>query len=370
MIKFFDAQKIYSRIEDIEDILAESGASRVMLVTGKQSYELSKAKVILDKILIRYSVVRHFEFRLNPELIDLVDGAETVNDFKPDVLIAVGGGSVIDTAKLILTLQSNYEDAKMTVEGQRELLERNCMFIAVPTTAGSGSECTHFAVAYVGSTKYSVAHKSLLPDIVILDPTLTYSMSAYLSAVTGMDALSQAIESYWAIGATNESKSYAKRAIENILEVFPKVINSPDAMSRKKMQQGAYNAGRAINISKTTAPHSLAYILTYLYNIPHGHAVALTLPFFFEYNMDEYYSTEQTRKNLCSIMNCKTIKEGSEKLEHIIIQAGLETKLSNLGASNKNDICKIVSGVNLERLNNNPRYISEKDLTTAIEHIW
>jgi len=370
MIKFLDAQKIYSRIEDIEDILADSGASRVMLVTGKQSYELSKAKRVLDKILIRYTVVRHFDFRLNPVLIDLVDGAKTVSNFKPDVLVAVGGGSVIDTAKLILTLQSNYDDAKRTVEGQRELLERNCLFIAIPTTSGSGSECTHFAVAYVGCTKYSVAHKSLLPDKVILDPTLTYSMSSYLSAVTGMDALSQALESYWAIGATKESKSYAKSAIKNILEVFPKVIYSPDAISRKKMQQGAYNAGRAINISKTTAPHSLAYILTYLYDIPHGHAVALTLPFFFEYNMDEYYSSEQTRKNLCKLINCKTIKEGSEKLKQIIIQAGLETKLSKLGASNKNDISKIVSNVNFERLNNNPRYISEKDLITAIEHIW
>jgi len=227
--------------------------------------------------------------------------------------------------------------------------------------------------------KYSVADQSLLPDYVILDPKLTWTMSPYLTAVTGMDALSQAIESYWAVNATQESQAFAARAIKFILEVFPEVVHRPTPSLRRKMMEGSHLAGKAINISKTTGPHAISYVLSTLYNIPHGHAVAITLPHFFEYNLKTgdalnlgYSITKlkQTRLGLLNQLKCETLNEGREKLGQLALVAGLELKLSKLNTPKADEADQIVDNVNTERLGNNPKFISKIILKQIIDKIW
>src|SRR5207248_4789041 len=126
--------------------------------------------------------------------------------------------------------------------------------------------------------KYSVCHEFLLPDIAIVDPILTHKMSPRLTAITGMDALSQAIESYWSIHSTEESKGYAREAIRIIVDQLPKAVNEPTNDSRLAMARASHLAGKAINVTRTTAPHALSYALTSRFGVPHGQAVSLTLP--------------------------------------------------------------------------------------------
>ena len=128
---------------------------------------------------------------------------------------AVGGGSVIDTAKMIKIFSANKGNPESYIRGEKEIEKSGPPMVAVPTTSGTGSESTHFAVVYIGKTKYSLAHKEhVLPEYAIVDPKFTYCLPKRITAETGIDALGQAIESYWAVGSTDESKGYAREAIK------------------------------------------------------------------------------------------------------------------------------------------------------------
>lgn len=236
-------------------------------------------------------------------------------------------------------------------------------FIAAPTTAGSGSEATAFAVVYKGKKKFSLVHLSLLPEIVILDPVLTYSLPAYQTAVTGMDAFAQAIESYWSRDATTESKEYAAKAItlcnKHLLNV---VKNGNDETGRREMLEAANFAGKAINITRTTGPHALSYFLTANYNVPHGQAVALFLPLFFIYN--------SPGSDLCSLIGAIEYTEASQLVEQLMKEAGLATTLAELGIRYENVSEALLDEVNEERFANNPVAFDREKLKLLLtEHI-
>ena len=209
--------------------------------------------------------------------------------------------------------------------------------MCIPTTAGTGSEATHFAVIYVDGKKKSIASQQLLPDVVILDPQLTDNMPAYVSACSGFDALSQAIESYWSRAATPLSQLYAAMAIEVLLVELPQAVNSNSRLARDKMQMAANWAGKAINISKTTAPHAMSYVITQEFGIPHGHAVALTLGKFF--TLHEKYcnvnigaflagqSLDQITVDLYVLLGVNNANEACHKWYEIMSICGLETSI-------------------------------------------
>jgi alcohol dehydrogenase class IV len=284
-----------------------------------------------------------------------------------DTIISVGGGSVIDLAKLVYA--SATSDIYSVIERGVSALPENILHIAIPTTAGTGSEATHFAVVYQDKTKYSVAHQSLLPNIAIVDPQLTMSMSLQLTATTGLDALAQAIESYWSVNSTDESIRYSRKALELIIPNLEQAIREPSRDSREGMASGAHYAGKAINIAKTTAPHALSYFFTSYFGIPHGHAVALTLGAFLKFNaavsasnVTDARGDKYVRATIGEIRNylqSSTIDEAADFVQKIMYSAGLVTRLSDIGFKGSDiDLC--VQSVNFERLNNNPRKITEE----------
>lgn len=378
MIKLNCSQLIYNKLEDLKRILGNLKIRRVFLVTGRKSYEESKSKQRLDLLLKNFITTRFQVCQSNPRLENILKGAKIFGSFRPDLIMAIGGGSVQDTAKLLSIIPDQLETANEIIMGRIKPKPRSIAFVSIPTTSGSGSEATHFAVVYKDEIKYSVASEYLIPDYVILDPTLTWSMPPYITAVTGMDALSQAIESYWAVGATKESKLFAHEALSTILPVFPEVVMKPNPDSRYKMLMGAHLAGKAINISKTTAPHAMSYIISTLYNIPHGQAVALTLPYFFEYNLNTSGNYNRginetiisdIRANLCKLFDCKDVSEGKRKLIRLIKNSGLKTNISELGDCDRRYFSKIIDGVNTERLINNPKTITKQNLNILLESI-
>jgi alcohol dehydrogenase len=215
-----------------------------------------------------------------------------------------------------------------------------------PTTSGSGSEATHFAVIYRQKIKYSLVHYSLLPRLVILDHSLTYSLTAYQTAVSGMDSFSQAVESFWSINATEESKQLAVESIMIWQHSFLKAVLQPDADSRNKMLWASHLAGMAINTTKTTGPHAISYYLTINHSVPHGQAVSLFLPVFFLYNTP--------LKELCSVLQVADEYEAISLIQEIMKNAGMAIKLSELGLKKEIIIDELLLHVNEERFDNNP----------------
>ena len=223
---------------------------------------------------------------------------------------------------------------------------------AIPTTAGTGAEATHFAVVYKNGVKHSIEADDILPDVAILYPPFTYSNNAYLTACTGFDALAQAIEAYWNPKATDESKQYSILAINMIYKQLPECIAHPEQMKlRDELLQGAYWAGRAINITKTTAPHAFSYEFTSKYGYPHGHAVALTFPFFLKLNGTQ---------DLFELLGL-SVERVTQQMEDYISSLGLSIKLSD-----SVDVARALHAVNLQRLSNNPVDVTP-EITSDLE---
>ena len=322
----------------------------IALVTGRSSYAKTGAADFLAPLLAGREIV-HLKTRSENPKADEVDSLLLALEGKKiDALIAVGGGTSIDTAKLLNLALSSGRSVRQLLEGvPGTVAPLPCL--AIPTTAGTGAEATHFAVAYDGEVKHSIGHEGFSPSHVLLLPELTASLSPYQTACTGFDALAQALESYWAKGATDESKRYAVRALR-LLKVLPEAVQSPTAAIRTSMLEGAYWAGRAIEISRTTAAHALSYVLTARYGVPHGHAVAMMFPYVFRLNNRAGFRAPLYRdyEFLGDIPR-------NRFLDSIGLQ-DFDSFCKERGITRRADLLR--EGVNLTRLANNPVPVDEE----------
>jgi len=362
MIKKFTNQEVNFGADCSSDYLkkrvSELAVRKILYVTGKDSFQQSGAMDFLRIHAMLKIEHRFSEFRANPNYNDLMNGLEYFQKVRPDCILAVGGGSVLDMAKLINFFGTTKIDPEGYLDGwwrpKTPFMMKLLPCIAIPTTAGSGSETTQFSVLYKNKIKHSVEHPAMIPDTVILNPELTTNMTPYLTACTGMDALSQGVESYWAVGATNESRIYAGKAIRLATAFLERAVKKPDAKSRKSMQEAAFWAGRAINISKTTICHALSYSITSHFGYPHGHAVGLLLPAVFEFHLKMGIVTT----GLIDCFDCGNHKNIPAFLRNLTESIGIICLKTFL----VKDIELIASEVNIERIGNNPVTLSPADL--------
>lgn len=338
-----------SSIKEFFFILQKYAPKRVFLVRGKKSYETCGAKSILYDFLatLHCDITEFYDFEENPKIEDLEKGLSLLRQSRSTIIIGIGGGSVLDMSKLLRFFYS------YSGEPMGKIFKKECELlplIVLPTTAGTGSEATQFSVLYKNKIKYSVEHEEILPDVAIIYPPFTYDNPRYLTACTGFDALAQSIEAYWNVNATKESDEYAKKAIKLLWSNLPLAVNFPTHEVRNKVSEGSYWAGRAINITKTTAPHAFSYPFTIYYGYPHGHAVALTFPFFFNLNLE----LNRIKKELDRELYKKKI-EFLQSVCNIPIKDYIELSLSlSLKKIDDLDLQLIIKSVNIQRLNNNP----------------
>lgn len=368
-------QRLYKHIrdDDLKDFVHRLSPKNIFLVTGKASFSKSGAKSFIESAINGFNYTRYCDFEENPKYEDVVSGISLYKKHSCDLVIAIGGGSVIDIAKLINIFSANPQKEYLNIINDNTLIvNKGKTLIAIPTTAGTGCEATHFAVVYHQKVKYSVSHEYILPDVVGLNHNLTITQPKYLSACAGLDALSQAIESYWSNNSTTESKEYAKEAILLLIGSLESRVLEPNEENIKAVSLGAYLAGKGINISKTTAPHAISYAFTSYFSIPHGHAVFLTLPAFIEYNshvstidIADSRGENYVRNNieiLCNLLGANSPLEAKNLLRELAKKIGIELSLSKLGIGNKEDMKLILENINIERLKNNPRKIETKQL--------
>lgn len=371
----------FGSINCLSLVLTKLPAKKIFLVTGKDSYVTSGAQCHLCQFLVDYEVTRFSDFDNNPKIEDVIKALEIFKRIRFDTVIAVGGGSVLDMAKLINFFGVNDLEPREYIRTKKNDVQKGKPLIAIPTTAGSGSEATSFAVIYVNQEKLSVDDELLLPDVAIVEPDLMMSLPKYITATTGMDALSQAIESYWNINSKEQSKGFARSAIELIIPNIVTAVTKPSASSRLAMARAAHLAGKAINITRTTVPHAISYPLTSYFGIPHGHAVSLTLPSILEYNAGvtendvlDVRGCEYVRKILNEIalfLGAKDIVGAKEKINKLMCKIGLETKLSLLGVKSEENIELIIAnGFNPARVKNNPRILKEDSLRKILYTIY
>lgn len=356
----------------ISKILKENRVKKILLVSGKESFSLCGAEKKIRNLKKNYEFLTINDFEVNPKIQDIKKALDFIEDNQIDLILSIGGGSVLDMSKLIKACYGRKDKLEEIVKGKERIKNCDIPIIAVPTTSGSGSEATHFAVAYIGKKKYSVASNFLLPDYICLDSSLSISSSPYQKSCNVLDAISQAIESSWAVSSNDESRELSFESLNLSMKNYKKFIFSKKASkSSQSMMEASHLAGKAINIAKTTSAHAWSYGFSSYFDIPHGHAVWLTLPKIYEIhskNKDRFFNDSRGKQHLSEIMNklnkilgINSNDEIESFFKQFLTSIGIEgdfRKLINLSRSQKK---LLLNSVNEERMMNNPIKFTDKD---------
>ena len=355
---------IENRYDIFDDWLVNSYIKSLLLVCGKNVmyHPLYKHICCLEETA-GIKVTQFSEFEPNPKFESVVKGVKTFIENECDSILALGGGSTMDVAKCI-KLFANMDHDRNYLEQRIE--ENNIPLMMIPTTAGTGSEATRYAVIYYNGVKQSITHEDCIPSMVFMDPSFLKTVDPYHRKSTMLDALCHSIESYWSVNSTDESKAYAREAITLILESKDSYLRNEN-VGNINMQRASQLAGRAINITQTTAGHAMCYMLTSIYGIAHGIAAALCVDRLWPYMIDhtedcidkrgEKYLVN-TLRELATAFDCDTPKEASEVFSYMIKELKIESpKIKNTG-----ELDQLVSGVASERLKNNPVALSKESI--------
>jgi alcohol dehydrogenase class IV len=369
-----NGQVHFSALGEVQSVL--TGQS-IFLVADSVAYAASGAEAILRPLLADRTVTVFDSFEPNPKLAEVEACAAALRETNADTLLAVGGGTAMDVAKLANWLVTQNAGKEEILRGVWESPRTPLPLIAVPTTAGTGSEATHFAVVYVDGHKHSVAHPLMRPSVAVVDGALSASSPPMLTAHSGLDALCQAIESVWAIGANETSLPFAREALELAWENLEAAVNAPTPAAREAMALAAHLAGQAINLTKTTVPHALSYTITSEHNLPHGAAVALTLGAALAFNSEvsekdclDARGPEAVRERMVMIysaMGARDAAEAARRFDALAKAIGCSTSLAEAGITEAVQMERICATVNVERLANNPRRLTPEDLRGLLQ---
>lgn len=290
-IKF--PKKVYSgenSLEQIKEIIADKAPENIFILSDQGVYQnhlLDGLLSILNSVSAKY--VADYDAPREPSVYDVTAYADKLKDINADMIIAVGGGSVIDMAKILSVAVTN-PDLIMDLRAPGAIKNQSITMVAIPTTSGTGAEATANAIFLYPEEdlKVGIISEYMIPDYVILDVSMTMGLPPALTASTGVDALCHALEAYISTLSNPFCKMLAKEALTLICSSITKAFhNGKDAEAREKMQLGSFYAGLCLTTSSTVAVHALSYPLGGKYHIPHGVSNAMLLPYVMEANEKE-----------------------------------------------------------------------------------
>lgn len=354
-------QNIIQGIDKLPQILKEINSKKLFLVVDS-SYPFLNIHETVEALEVKKVIFS--DFTPNPLYEQVCKGINLIKAEKCDSILAVGGGSAIDVAKCIKL-------AVLSKEGKDTIIPPlvskhvdtngvSIPFIAIPTTAGTGSESTHNAVIYYKGTKLTVTNDSILPDYALLELSVLNTLPSYQKKCTMMDALCQGIESWWSVNSTEESWKYSYQAIKLIMTNWRAYIFDNDTAAAANIMLGANYSGRAINITQTTAAHAMSYKITSLYKLPHGHAVAVNLPEIWQYMLWHMNKCLDTRGQeyladvfykIAFAMGVNTPLKAITLFREMMATMELQNPVA---INRKQELEKLTFSVNPVRLKNNP----------------
>lgn len=273
-------------IRDLAGLIAGKCIARLLIVTDPGIRKIGLLDPFLDDLqACRIEAAIYDQTVANPSVANVEDGLKMYREHQCEAIVAFGGGSPIDCAKGIAARLARPYKTMGQMRGLLKIRRKTVPIFAVPTTAGTGSEATIAAVITDPSTheKYAVTDISLIPHYAVLDPVLTQNLPPHITAATGMDALTHAVEAYIGKSNTRTTRQLSEKAasliFENLLHVFEE---GSDLIARENMQKASYYAGLAFTRAYVGYVHAIAHALGGMYGIPHGLANAVILPYVLE----------------------------------------------------------------------------------------
>ncbi len=305
------------------------------LVTYDEPYFCTLTASLADQLGQPQVLINNI--RPNPDFADLRNSCQQFADAISDdtVIIALGGGSVIDTAKVLAFSNTGFEPVRQFLEtGERQSDVRSYPIIAIPTTAGTGSELTHWATVWNTELqkKYSLAHHSLYPEYAIVDPELTLGIPKDLTVSTALDALSHSLESLWNHNTNPVSANHAVFAASEIIATLPLLINDLENIGlRARVTRASLLSGLAFSNTKTALAHSVSYPITLKYGVPHGVACSFSLPKILASVIGEDKECDQNLRRIFG----HNLHSAVIHLENFLNDLGVSTKVASYGIQQK-----------------------------------
>ena len=361
-----------SSTQDLKLFILNKFYKKIFVLAGYKSFTESGLKTFFSQTFKEKNFNFFFKRKPYPEYQELIKIIKSIENFNPDLIIAAGGGSVLDYAKIANSIEFNRNLDKDIISSEYKLKKKKTILLAIPTTAGSGAEVTSNAVIYINQKKYSIEGNSIKPDFFFLIPDFVKSASNIIKSSAGFDAIAQSIESLVSKGSNATSVAYAKKSLSISLDYFLKFLKKPTKENTCAMSFAANLSGKAINISRTTAPHAVSYPFTSSFKISHGHAVSLTLNKFMVFNYKNSthsnckFDLHERFKLLFKITKTKNIEDFNNYIKFIKINANLEDNFTKLGIDIENFMPKLLDETNDQRLKNNPVKITKKILKSLI----
>ncbi|MBN6069007.1 bifunctional acetaldehyde-CoA/alcohol dehydrogenase [Aggregatibacter actinomycetemcomitans] len=357
--------KIYFERDSIQYLQSMGGMERVVIVTDRTMVDLGFVEKIAHQITARGNHVTYQLFadvEPDPSIETVRRGTELIRNYKPDTIIALGGGSAMDAAKVMWLFYEQPEvDFRDLVQKFMDIrkrafkfpqLGRKARFIGIPTTSGTGSEVTPFAVITEGNKKYPIADYSLTPTVAIVDPALVITVPAHVAADTGLDVLTHATEAYVSILASDFTDGLALQAIKLVFEFLEKSVTEKDPEARERMHNASTMAGMAFANAFLGMNHSLAHKIGGRFHTPHGRTNAILMPHVIRYNGTRpektatwpkynYYKADVKYQDIARMLGlpCSTPEEGvrsyAQACYDLAVRCGIKMSFKEQGLDEK-----------------------------------
>jgi len=348
--------------------------NKVLVVLGRSAMRksgvLNRLTHLLTENNLKYIIYENIPSGPTVETVDT--GASLARKGSCNLVIALGGGSVLDTGKAISAMVANEGSVVdyQEIEGKgRKFQHKPIPFIAIPTTSGTGSEATRNAV--ITNTKLglkkSIRDPWLIPEVALVDPELTLSLPPHITAICGGDALTQCIESYLGKKSQEITDALALHAIGLISKSLVKTVkDGKNLEARKNMAMAALLSGLCLSNSGLGAAHALSHPLGVYYKIPHGLSCAVLLPYVMEYNLPVVTKklakiAQSLGEDISLLSETEAAQRAVEKIKEILSAVGIKENLSEWRIKEK-DFSQLIKGAKGGSLNNNPRDTSDEDL--------
>lgn len=356
-------------LKKLPELVVKLNGRKGLIISTKSMVKNGKVAALLAEYSFLEDVF--YDIQPNPTVKNTQDCVDVLKNGGYDFAIALGGGSVLDAAKVAVLLATTEITVQQYFDGIALPTEKGLSLIAIPTTAGTASEITKVSVLSdeISGRKAPIIADLLYADFALIDPALTLSCSENVTATSGIDVLAHALEALYSVKHQPFTDLFAKHAAKLVFENLKKAYDEPNNLIlRTKMAEASVAAGMAFNLTQTAAAHACSYPLTEQLNVPHGEACAFTLPAFWTYNATN--SSDGERLQLISReLGFKDANELAQAIEQLKVHLNLRSTWLEIGISTDEELKKIVDASFSPNMNNNPIAFDKITLTEFYQSI-
>lgn len=347
-------------LQYLPEIIKKIGGTKGLLVCTPSLVKNGTADTIIDHCNDIF-VETFSAIQPNPTVNNTNELIKKIHENACDFVVAVGGGSIMDCAKLACVVANHGEDATDYLHKRKAFKRRGVPIITIPTTSGSASEVSAASVVTdeAADMKMAIQHPYLFADYSIVDPRLTLSCPPHVTAVSGIDVLAHAFEAFYNVNHQPFTDQFAKHAIRLALVYLEKAVAKPDNLeAREKMAEASVAAGYAFSQTGTAAAHACSYPLTQVFGVPHGEACALTLAEFIRINA----TVDPRLDELAVELGYQNAGALADRLDEIKQTIGLRMTLKEAGVETDEQLAVLVAGSFAPNIANNPYKLNEDNL--------